>query len=231
MPYRWAANFPWRKIFIACFAALLAAAAFVFWANQRILDVGLPHIRIADDVPKSAAIMILGAYVSPAGEVSEVLEERLKVGYELYRRGKAGKIIVSGDHGRTNYDEVNAMKKYLIARNVPVADVFMDHAGFTTYESMYRARAVFKADSLIIVTQRFHLPRAVFLARELGIDACGVASDTGDYVDRYIVYNNIRETFARSKALLSALLKPRPTFLGDAIPVTGDGRATDDKVK
>lgn len=222
------ANLPWRKIAFACLALLLVAAAFVYYANRRVLDAGAAYIQAAGDVPKSTAIMVLGAYVTPDGEVSDVLE-RLKIGYELYRQGKADRIIVSGDHSRQNYDEVNAMKKYLLDRNVPAEKVFMDHAGFTTYESMYRARAIFKVDSLIIVTQEFHLPRAVFLARALGIDACGVATGTGDYVDRYILYNNIRETVARAKALVSVTLKPRPTFLGDAIPVTGNGQATDDK--
>lgn len=218
-----------RRIILIFILLALAVAAYIFYTNKHVLDIGSTYILTPDDVPQCEAILVLGAYVSPDGTASQMLEERLKVGYELYKKGKADKIIVSGDHGRKNYDEVNAMKKYYLDKNVPPENVFMDHAGFTTYESMYRAREIFQANRVIVVTQEFHLPRAVFIARELGIEAYGVASGKGDYSDIVMLSNNIRETLARSKAFASLLIKPKPTFLGEMIPVNGDGRSTDDR--
>lgn len=181
------------------------------------------------EVPEADAILALGAYVFPDGTVSFMLYDRLNEAYELYENGKAGKILVSGDHGRKNYDEVNTMKKYLLDKNVPAEDVFMDHAGFSTYESIYRARDIFQVKKVIIVTQEYHLKRAIFIARELGLDAYGVASDRHDYGEVMKICRS-REVLARNKDFfLAKFLKSQPTFLGETIPVTGDGRDTDDK--
>lgn len=221
---------PKRFYKVTAFFTLAVMMFFAFYANERVLEVGSSHIMKADDVPESDAILVLGAYVSPDGLVSRVLEERLKVGYELYKQGKANRIIVSGDHSRKDYDEVNAMKKYYLDRQIPGEQIFMDHAGFTTYESMYRAKDIFGVEKVIVVTQKFHLPRAVFIARELGMEAYGVEAETGLYNQFVILKNNVRESFARCKAFVVVAIKPKPTFLGDVIPVTGSGKATDDKL-
>ncbi len=158
-----------------------------------------------------------------------MLNDRLTVAQEIFQMSKAEKLIVSGDHGRKDYDEVNAMKKFLMDRGISDQDIFMDHAGFSTYESLYRARDIFQVKKVIIVTQEYHLMRAVFIARELGIEAYGVASDKHDYGQVMGLYK-VREIAARNKDFLMAkILKPKPTYLGEAIPVFGDGRATDDK--
>ena len=109
-------------------------------------------------------ILVLGAGVHPDGTPSNMLEDRLLRGIELYDAGASQKLLMSGDHGRKNYDEVNVMKQFAVARGVPSEDVFMDHAGFSTYESMYRARDVFQADKVIIVTQRYHLWDSTLMA-------------------------------------------------------------------
>ncbi len=200
----------------------------VLGINNYVKQIGSRYILPPDQIPEADAVLVLGAYVFPDGTVSHILNDRLSVGYDLYRVGKAPKIIVSGDHGRKEYDEVNAMKDFLKAKNVPSQDVFMDHAGFSTYESIYRARDIFQARKLIIVTQEYHLMRAVFIARELGIEAYGVNSDKRNY--RYMTQYELRELVARNKDFLMAkVLKPEPTFLGEEIPVSGDGRSTDDK--
>ncbi|MBP2650317.1 MAG: hypothetical protein H6Q74_1142 [Firmicutes bacterium] len=218
-----------KRIYVLCGILVLVIAGFVFYTNKCVVTEGAGYILNSDDAPKSDAILILGAFVSPEGKVSGMLEERLKVGLELYQKGKASKFIVSGDHGRKDYDEVNAMKKFLLDRNVPDEDIFMDHAGFTTYDSMYRARNIFKVDKIIVVTQGFHLPRAIFLARKLGIEAYGIEAGTGRNSNLVILKNRLREMIARSKAYLAVAIKSKPTYLGEAIPVTGDGRITDDK--
>lgn len=190
-------------------------------ASQYIVD--------STSVSQAEAILVLGAYVFPDGTVSHMLNDRLTIGYELYSEGKAPKIIVSGDNGQKDYDEVNAMKDFLQNKGVPAADIFMDHAGFSTYESMYRARDIFKVEKIIIVTQEYHLKRAVFIARELGIEAYGVPSDIRYYLvmEQY----KLREIAARNKDFfLAKFLKPEPTFLGEEIPVSGDGRVTHDKL-
>jgi len=204
------------------------SAFFALWVNYHVQEVGSQYILQPDQITEADAILVLGAYVFPDGTVSHVLNDRLSVGYEVYQMGKAPKIIVSGDHGRKDYDEVNAMKAFLKDKKVPSEDVFMDHAGFSTYESIYRARDIFKVKKLIIVTQEYHLMRAVFIARELGIEAYGVTSDKRNYL--YMAQYELREIAARNKDFLMAkIFKPEPTFLGEEIPVSGDGRATEDK--
>lgn len=207
----------------------ILASTTVLMINQNVKSVGTSYIVNSNEVPDADAILVLGAYVFPNGSVSTMLNDRLTTGYELYEQGKAPKLIVSGDHGRKDYDEVNSMKSFLKDKGVPNEDVFMDHAGFSTYESMYRARDIFKVEKVIIVTQEYHLMRAVYVARAMGMEAFGVASDRRDYGQAMTMYKT-REIAARNKDfLLVNVLKPKPTFLGDEIPVFGDGKATDDK--
>ncbi|HLN62803.1 MAG TPA: ElyC/SanA/YdcF family protein [Symbiobacteriaceae bacterium] len=173
------------------------------------------------------AILVLGAYVYPSGRPSDMVVDRLEMAYTLYQAGKAPKILISGDHGQVEYDEVNAMRRYLEAKGVPPEDIFMDHAGFDTYNSMYRARNIFHVKSAIVVTQAFHLPRAVWLARRMGLEAEGVVADRWQYAGAE--YYALREAAARVKAFGEVAVHARPVFLGPAIPITGDGRATHDQ--
>lgn len=172
-------------------------------------------------------ILVLGAGVHPDGSPSNMLEDRLLRGISLYEEGASGKMLMSGDHGRKNYDEVNVMKQFAVNHGVPPEDVFMDHAGFSTYESMYRARDVFRAERVIIVTQKYHLYRALYAAERLGLDAYGVASDQRPYAGQR--RRDIREVLARNKDFLTGIFRPEPTYLGEAIPVSGNGNATNDK--
>lgn len=206
---------------------ILAAAVFMA-ANYHVEQVGAKYIYPASDIPEADAVLVLGAYVLPDGTLSDMLRDRVTVGYELYKQGKAPKILVSGDHGRKDYDEVNSMKGYLKAQGAAGQDIFMDHAGFSTYESIYRARDIFQVKKVIIVTQHYHLLRAVYIARQLGLEAYGVASDLHDYGPIMTGYET-RELVARNKDFWMTVFKPQPTFLGEPIPVFGDGSATDDK--
>lgn len=218
-----------KKFVIVSLAVLGILFCSVMAVNVYVERTGTKYILDQSTVPTADAILVLGAYVYPDGTTSSMLTDRLTVGYELYKEGKAPKIVVSGDHGRKDYDEVNAMKSFLKEKGVPSQDIFMDHAGFSTYESVYRARDIFQIYKVIIVTQDYHLMRAVFSARELGLEAYGIPSDRHDYGQAMKMYR-LREIAARNKDFLWAkLLKPKPTFLGNTIPVFGDGRATDDK--
>lgn len=174
-------------------------------------------------------VMVLGAGVwgdSP----SHMLEERLNRGIEVYNSPATNRLLMSGDHGRTDYDEVNVMKSFAMQSGAVSHEVFMDHAGFSTYESMYRARDVFDVDSLIIVTQEYHLYRAVYDARKLGLEAYGVAAD-GQYnygLDMQL-YNNFRESLARCKDIIWCIAQPEPTYLGEVIPISASGNLTNDE--
>ncbi len=183
----------------------------------------------AQQVPAATAAIVLGAKVFPNGNVSAIVEDRLKSAIELYKAHKVQKVLLTGDHGQTNYDEVNTMRRYMLKQGIPEQDIFMDHAGFSTYESMYRARDVFQVKDAIVVTQRFHLPRSLYIARNLGIKANGLIADRRSYGDSE--RNEHREILAKVKAVLQVvILHSTPTYLGPAIPISGDGRVTCDKI-
>ena len=171
-------------------------------------------------------ILILGAGIW-GDRPSPMLQDRLEEGIKLYNEGIAPKIIMSGDHGKEEYDEVNIMKEYAIDKGIPSEDIFMDHAGFSTYESIYRAKEIFKADNIIIVTQEYHLYRALYIANKLNINAHGVNSDPRKY--RGQSSRELREILARNKDFINCIIKPKPTYLGEIIPVNGNGDITNDK--
>ncbi len=171
-------------------------------------------------------ILVLGCGVW-GNNPSHMLEDRLLQGIELYEYGASEKMLMSGDHGRENYDEVNVMKDFAADRGVDTDDIFMDHAGFSTYESMYRAKEIFKAEKILIVTQDYHLYRAIYDARALGMEAYGVASNPRGYAGQ--LYRDIREILARNKDFIYCIIKPEPTYLGDEIPVQGNGNVTNDR--
>ena len=154
-------------------------------------------------------------------------KEAFEILYNKYKNNVSSKIIMSGDHGREDYDEVNLMKNYAIEKGIPSEDIFMDHAGFSTYETMYRAKEIFKAKKVVIVTQNYHMYRALYDAKKLGLDAYGVCSDPRQYVGA--TYREIREILARDKDFVKCIFKPKPTYLGDEVPVSGNGDITNDK--
>lgn len=172
-------------------------------------------------------ILVLGAGVWGEGEnayPSHMLEDRLLTALSLYETGAGKKLLMSGDHGTSEYDEVNVMRDFALERGVPSADIFMDHAGFSTYESLYRARDVFMAERVLIVTQGYHLYRALYIAKALGLEAAGVAADLRPY--RGQRYYDLREVLARCKDAALCIFLPEPTYLGEPIPITGSGELT-----
>ena len=171
-------------------------------------------------------ILVLGCFVKDDGRPSDMLHDRLTRGVELYDIGAAPKLLMSGDHGREEYDEVAAMKQFAIDAGIPSDDVFMDHAGFSTYESIYRAKEIFQADKILIVTQEYHLYRALYIAEKLGIEAYGVASDYHIYAGQSM--RDLREVLARAKDFVTTIVKPEPTYLGDFIDIHGNGDITND---
>ena len=220
----------------------------ILWALVFLLGIGLLALisvlslnalvkRSASDYllsPEQAAqlqdvdcVLVLGCGVHDDGTPSHMLEDRLKRGLELYQLGAAPKLLMSGDHGRQGYDEVATMKTFVLEQGVASSDVFMDHAGFSTYESMYRARDVFQVKKLIIISQGYHLYRSVYIARQLGMEAYGVAADYRSYSGQPV--RDVREILARVKDVFTCIFQPEPTYLGDPIPIFGDGDETNDE--
>ncbi len=171
-------------------------------------------------------ILVLGAGIW-GNKPSHMLEDRLLQSISLYEKNVSKKIIMSGDHSKENYDEVNIMKQFAINKGVPSEDIFMDHAGLSSYDSLYRAKEIFGAKKLIIVTQKYHLYRALYIAKQLDIEAYGVCANPREYAGQN--YREFREIIARDKDFVKCIFKPKPTFLGDKISLLDSGDVTNDK--
>ena len=212
-------------LFVVAATAAFSVDSFVkAKAKERIITA-----EEATQISDADCIIVLGCRVWSDNTPSAMLSDRLKRGVELYKAGAAPKLLMSGDHGREDYDEVNVMRKYAEEAGVDSKDIFTDHAGFSTYDSLYRAKEIFGCKKLIVVTQRFHLARAVYIGRRLGMEVYGVECDNG-YVYGTAKINALRESLARVKAVLDCeLLKPQSKYLGEAIPISGKGSETDDK--
>lgn len=190
--------------------------------KSKILPIGDASDFHAD------CIIVLGAGIRADGSPTWMLEDRIKIGDRLYQNNCAPKIIMSGDHGREEHDEVNTMKTYAINEGVPSEDIFMDHAGFETYDSLYRAKEIFGAQKVIIVTQEYHLYRALYIADRLGLDARGVTADLRFY-SKKMSYWKFREYLARVKSFGKCISMPEPKYLGDSIDLSVSGDVTNDK--
>lgn len=224
-----------RKIkkIIRCFSALmLLGVVMLFAVNEYVVLLSGDKFATVKQLQEKEttvdAVVVLGAQVKADGKPSVMLRERLDTGIEIYKAGLTERMIMSGDHGSDDYDEVNAMKNYAIEQGVPSEHIFMDHAGFSTYESMYRAKEIFQAENIIVVTQKYHLYRAVYDAEAMGMQAEGVACDTAVYSgDKY---RKFRESIARVKDVGYQVLKPEPTYMGKRIPISGNGDMTNDRL-
>ena len=217
-----------RNIFIALFAITGAAVLAALAINVGIICASRKYIYSDPGcIPPRTAVLVLGSQIR-GKRLSPVLQDRVDAGISLMEKQKGNKLLLSGDHGQHYYDEVNAMRLYVLA-NAPAIheeDIFMDHAGFSTWDSMYRARDVFEVKDLIIVTQKFHISRAVCMARSLGLDAIGYGLNQDRFSGSSLRNWRFREFLARIKAFYSIVVKPEPRYLGDKIPISGDGRAT-----
>ncbi|MBE6835414.1 MAG: SanA protein [Ruminococcaceae bacterium] len=212
----------------AILSVIILVVAFSVFANIYIISYASKYILDKDELSDLDVdcVMVLGAGLWD-GKPSPMLKERLDFGLEAYETGCTDRLLMSGDHGTEFHDEVNAMKDYLIGQGVDRDKIFLDHAGFSTYESMYRARDVFEVESMVIVTQTYHLYRAVYDARKLGVEAYGYKAERLEYP----VWNYLREPLARVKDFVWCIVKPLPTFLGDSIPISGSAALTDDKTQ
>ena len=219
-----------KKLLVLLLCLCLLGAVAVLVVNRHVVQTGSDRILSAEEAASLRSvdcILVLGAGLNSDKSPSYMLEDRLEEGVALFEAGVSDRLLMSGDHGRTDYDEVSVMKQYAITEGVPSEMIFMDHAGFSTYESLYRARDIFDADKIVIVTQKYHLYRALYTAEKLGIDAYGVAAEEIRYSGQTM--REIREMLARAKDFVYCIVRPQPTYLGDAIPVNGNGDLTNDQ--
>lgn len=217
-----------KLVRFVCFIVAVCLVA-VLTLNGIVLLGGRSYIvsvEQAQDITDVDCILVLGCGVLSDGRPTAMLRDRLNKSVELYDAGVSDRLLMSGDHGSAFYDEVNTMKNFAIDKDVPSSHIFMDHAGFSTYESMYRAKEIFCAKKVVIVTQKYHLYRAVYVARALGLDAYGVAAAGDDYGGQF--FRDVREILARNKDFFTSIIKPEPTYTGTAIPVSGNGDITND---
>lgn len=217
-----------KRIGLGVLALAAVCLVAVFAIDAHVRSSAESRIVTADETARLDGIdciVVLGFGVRPDGQPSDMLADRITQGVALYEKGASPKLLMSGDHSRSDYDEVNTMRNVAVEAGVPADDVFMDHAGFSTYESMYRARDVFGAKRIVIVSQRYHLYRALYVAERLGLDAYGVAADLRPYAGQEA--REVREILARDKDFLTSIVQPLPTFLGDPILLSGSGSATE----
>lgn len=205
---------------------ILTVIILIVGINLFVKFEGERSLRSVDQVRGKSydCIIVLGAGVYGNGQPTQILKDRLDRGIELYNAGAAPKLLLSGDNGKANYDEVKVMKNYCLNHGVPAEDIFLDHAGFSTYESMYRAKAIFGVKSAVVVTQHYHEGRSLYTAKRLGLKVAGVSAVEKSYDGDD--ERAVREFFAREKAFVQCIFKPKPTYLGDRIDITGDGQVS-----
>jgi SanA protein len=203
-----------------------ALALLVVAANAVVLLGGEGSTTDPGREPHAQVALVLGAGLDPDGSPSAMLEDRLRATAALYRDGRVDRVLASGDHGRPGYDEPNAMRRELVRLGVPDDDVFTDHAGFATLDSVVRAKRVFNVSSAIVVTQGFHLSRALWLARRAGLTASGLEAGSGAGYGRHGLKAKVREVFARTKAVGDVVTGAKPKYLGPQVDVAGDARAS-----
>ncbi|MDF0372448.1 YdcF family protein [Streptomyces sp. KA12] len=205
-----------QALMVACAVALAPATWLHTTADARV--------RTTAGAPAQEVAVVFGAGLWE-GRPSPYLARRLDAAAELYRTGKVRVVLVTGDHGRVEYDEPDAMRTYLTVQGVPDGRIVSDHAGFDTWDSCVRARKVFGVDRAVLVSQGFHIRRAIALCRSAGIDAYGVGVDDVHDVTWY--YGGTREVFAAGKALLDVVFEPDPHFLGPREPGVAEALAED----
>lgn len=209
-------------IFLASVLSLcILAFSFVIGVDAYIVHSTSDRILTLDDASQLQdidCILVLGCLVHSDGTPSHMLNDRLQIAVDVYESGVSDRLLMSGDNGREDYNEVAAMKTYAEEQGISAQNVFTDHAGFSTYESVYRAKEIFCADRIIIVTQSYHLHRALYIARSLGVEAYGVSADVREYSGQ--TARDLREVLARNKDFFSCIFKPKPTYLGEEIPIS-----------
>jgi SanA protein len=210
-----------RTLIVIAAAALLPAAALVLPRVYAVVGAR-DRIYTVKDVPPHRVAIIFGAQIYPDGHLSDMLADRVATGAALHQAGKADVLLMTGDNHVASYNEPEAMRRYALKLGVPDGAIVLDYAGFRTYDSCYRARDIFQVESAILVTQRFHLDRALLTCRGLGVDAVGVAADAvrpQGYSPGALAFSQGREFPATTITALDLLTRRQPRYLGEPLPI------------
>lgn len=210
-----------RRLLVLGAAALMLLVALalpLLWQEWVSARYGA-QIYAVESAPAQRVAIVFGARVYPSGRLSGMLRDRVETGVALYQAGKVQKLLMTGDNSSADYNEPDAMKAHAISLGVPAADIQADYGGRRTYDSCYRAREIFQVDTAILVTQAFHLPRALYLCDQLGLPAVGVASDLGRYDPRSVAWSETREVPALLGALVDVVRRAPPPVMGEPIPI------------
>ena len=219
-----------KKLIVLIVIIIMISGVAIAGINVYIIQKGTSKILTKEQASKMKdidCILVLGAGVRNENTPSPMLNDRLMKAIELYNNGTSDKLLMSGDHQREDYDEVNVMKYVAMEYGVESSKIFMDHAGLSTYDSMYRAKEIFGVEKMVIVTQKYHLYRAIYIANQLGIDAYGVPAEEIHYAGQES--RDVREILARIKDFFVTVIKPDASIMGEVIPISGDGNITNDK--
>ena len=202
-------------IWAGFFAAILPL---LIWLMFRVIYTD--RIVTIDEAPIDYPVAIVfGAGLRWDGSPSPVLRDRVRAAVELYQLGKVKKLLFSGDNRFIEYNEPGAMQDYALELGVPAEDIVLDYAGRRTYDTCYRAKSIFKVESALLVTQNFHLPRALFLCSQLGIESIGINADLREYSNYSLRYWNFREMFATITAIWDVWIQRPVPVLGDELPI------------
>ena len=217
-----------KKIVLYILLFFCMVIILTLFINIHIINSTKDQIINLNDIKKEDhidAILVLGCKVN-GNSPSLMLAKRLEKGLDVYNKLHS-KILLSGDHGSNDYDEVDVMSDYYLNTTVNSEDLFLDHAGFSTYDSIYRAKYIFKIKKMVIITQEYHMYRALYLANKLDIDAIGIVAN--DIPQKTVMLKNeIREILSRNKSFVYGIIKPSSKYLGDEIPITGKGNIKND---
>lgn len=217
-----------KKLFLVTVVLILLGTLAITILNFRIKQsTKAQTFSTLQGLPNAYTAIVLGASVKSNGNLSVILRDRVESALFLYNEGKVKRFLLSGDNGSKNYNEPKAMKKYLIERGVPEDHIYLDYAGFDTYDTMYRSSAVFEVESAIVVTQEFHLARALYIANNLNLNYYGYTGDKRAYAHEE--YQARREFLANVKAYLELTLGKKPTYLGSKIPIMGPPQSSYEK--
>lgn len=219
-----------RRFLIFLLIVSVLGCVLVLAVDSYVAAIGRKAILLFDELsgqPQYDCVIVPGALVYDSGRPSAMLRDRLDMAVRIYESGVTDRILVSGDHGRVDYNEVGVMRQYLLDAGIPAEHVFMDHAGFDTYDTLYRAQLIFGVRRAVITTQDFHLIRALYIGQQLNLDLLGV--DCGYVFSSEKSRYRVREYPARFKAFLDCeIFKSLPAYTGETIPITGSGWATVD---
>lgn len=205
-----------RTLSLSCIALLLLLISSWIITAQVKRDVKSSIYETVTDIPTERVGIVFGARVRFNRTLTPILQDRVDGAIALYKAQKINKILMSGDNSSVDYNEVTVMQKYAVSQGIPVEDIALDHAGFSTYDTCYRAKEIFSLSKAVLITQRYHLYRALYTCQKLGVSAVGYALPDFERYPNLRIRYSIREYIAQMNAFIEVnLTHPQPKFLGN----------------